>query len=193
MIQFLIQHQFWAAVAIYWIFSAAVSSMPEPAAYRPGASRPEPAVNGSAGYLWLYRFVHTIAGNLTTAFGSRIPGLKSLVLLLLIAVSLSTAACAAQYKVHPGALNPIDSAAFDTLLIAETTIDQARMGYQAGQLPSDAKDALNTLIQSYTIARESWLIYRGALANNAPPDVQELAKNLSDLTNAIRALGQVKK
>ena len=29
MIQFLIEHQFWAAVALYWIFSAAVSSMPE--------------------------------------------------------------------------------------------------------------------------------------------------------------------
>src|SRR5438067_13455754 len=134
MIEFFIQHQFWAAVAIYWIFSAAVSAMPEP-----------PNTNSSPGYLWLYRFVHTIAGNLTTAFGSRIPGLKSLVLLLLIAVSLSTAACAAQYKVHPGALNPIDSAAFDTLLIAETTIDEARMGYQTGQLPPDAKDALNTL------------------------------------------------
>ena len=30
MIQFILQHQFWAAVAIYWVFSAAVSSMPEP-------------------------------------------------------------------------------------------------------------------------------------------------------------------
>src|SRR5437588_7227335 len=101
MIEFFNQHQCWPAVVIYWIFSAAVSSMPEPAAYRPGASRPEPAayrpgasrpepaVNGSAGYLWLYRFVHTIAGNLTTAFGSRIPGRQSLVLLLPIAVRLS--------------------------------------------------------------------------------------------------------
>ena len=31
MIEFLLEHQFWAAVALYWIFSAAVSSMPEPA------------------------------------------------------------------------------------------------------------------------------------------------------------------
>jgi hypothetical protein len=71
MIELLIQHQFWAAVVIYWTFSA-----------RPWASRPEPGTNGSPGYLWLYRFVHTIAGNLTTAFGNRIPGLKILVVLL---------------------------------------------------------------------------------------------------------------
>jgi hypothetical protein len=177
MIEFLIQHQFWAAVVIYWIFSAAVSAMPE-------------ATNASPGYLWLYRFVHTIAGNLTTAFGSRIPGLKIPVLLLVAPLVLSTAACAAHYKIHPGALNATDSAAYDTLLIAETTIDQARLDYQNQLLPARAKDALNTLIQAYTVARESWLVYRGALANNVPPDlyIQQLAKNLSDLTTAIRAL-----
>jgi hypothetical protein len=60
---------------MYWILSAAVSALPEPAG------------NGSPVYLWLYRFSHTIAGNLTTALstaaryragaspGSRIPSL----------------------------------------------------------------------------------------------------------------------
>ena len=70
MIPFLIEHQFWAAVAIYWIFSAAVSSLPEP------------GPNSNPGYLWLFRFAHTVAGNITTAFGSRIPGLKVLGLVL---------------------------------------------------------------------------------------------------------------
>ena len=59
MIQFLLQHQFWAAVAAYWLFSAAISAMPEPG----GNDRP--------GYLWLYRFLHTTAGNITTVLGSR--------------------------------------------------------------------------------------------------------------------------
>ena len=63
MIAFITQHQFWAAVAGYWILSAAVSALPEPAG------------NSSPTYLWLYRFSHTIAGNITTAFGSRIPGM----------------------------------------------------------------------------------------------------------------------
>jgi len=43
MFEFVIQHQFWTAVVIYWIFSAAVSSTPNPAA------------NGNAAYLWLCR------------------------------------------------------------------------------------------------------------------------------------------
>ncbi|PYR95654.1 MAG: hypothetical protein DMG16_30005 [Acidobacteria bacterium] len=43
---------------------------------------PDPAANGSSGYLWPYRFLHTIAGNITTAFASKIPGLKTLSLLL---------------------------------------------------------------------------------------------------------------
>jgi hypothetical protein len=68
MFEFFLQHQFWVAVGAYWTFSAAVSAMPEP-------------LSGSgAGYRWLYRFLHTTAGNITTALGSRIPGLKILVL-----------------------------------------------------------------------------------------------------------------
>lgn len=64
MSEFITQHQFWIAVVIYWIFSAAVSSMPEP------------APNSNPIYLWLYRFLHSIAGNITTVFASKIPGLK---------------------------------------------------------------------------------------------------------------------
>src|SRR5436309_16068162 len=45
MFEIVSEHQFWTAVVIYWMFSAAVSSMPEP------------APNGSAAYLWFYRFV----------------------------------------------------------------------------------------------------------------------------------------
>ena len=105
MFEFVLQHQFGIAVVAYWIFSAAVSSLPEP------------APNGSGRYLWFFRFCHTIAGNITTAFAGRIPGVKALVLLLLVPVALATMACAA-YRVHPGALNTTDSAAYDTLLIA---------------------------------------------------------------------------
>ena len=78
MFQFLMQHQFWATVVLYWIYSAAVSSMPDPAA------------GSNPGYTWLFRFLHTIAGNLSTALSEaaryracaslsgKIPGLKPL-------------------------------------------------------------------------------------------------------------------
>ena len=180
MMNFLVQHQFWAAVGIYWIFSAAVSSLPEPEA------------NSSPGYLWLYRFLHTTAGNITTVFGSRIPGLKNLFLVLFLPIVLSTTACAAHYAIHPGALNPADSAAYDTLLIAKAAIDQARVENQTQPFPADTKDAVNTLVQTYNVARDSWLTYRGAIATNTPADqyFQQLNRNLIDLANAIRNISR---
>jgi hypothetical protein len=177
MFEFVTQHQFWTAVVIYWIFSAAVSSMPDPPA------------GGTSGYLWLFRFLHSVAGNITTAFGSKIPGLKSLIGLLLVLSLFATTACASHYKAHPGALNITDSAAYATLLIAGTAIDQASLDYNAGNLPASAKPVLDTLIQSYNIARHAWLAYRGAIATNEPSEIyfDDLTKNVVDLTNAIRA------
>jgi hypothetical protein len=109
--------------------------------------------------------------------------------LLLAPLVFPAAACAAHYAIHPGALNIADSAAYDTLLIAEGAIDQARIENQTRALPSEEKDALNTLIKSYNVARDSWLTYRGAIATNVPPDpyFEQLTKNLADLANAIRA------
>ena len=182
MFELLTEHQFWTAVVIYWIFSAAVSSMPDPAG------------NGSSGYLWLYRFLHTIAGNITTAFGSKIPGLKTFTLLLVALLAAATSACAARYTVHPGALNKTDSAAYDILLVAETAIDQARLDYKSGHLPAGAKPAFEALVQSYNIARDSWLAYRSAIATNGPAAVyfSQLNQNLTDLAVRIRELEQTK-
>jgi hypothetical protein len=177
MFEFIAQHHFWAAVALYWIFSAAVSSMPDPAS------------NGGSVYLWIYRFLHTVAGNVTKVFGGKIPGAIS-GFLLTIVLLFTLSSCAGHYTVHPGALNTTDSAAYDALLIAQATIDQARTSFEAGQLPASAKDSLNTLIQSYNIAHDSWLTYRGAIATNVSADAYfaQLTSNILNLTNAIRAL-----
>jgi len=178
MFEFVMQHQFGVAVAAYWVFSAAVSAMPEPGG------------NGSPGYLWLYRFLHTTAGNITTVFGSRIPGLKSLALVLFVPLVLSTTGCAAHYTVHPGSLNTADSAAYDILLIAKAAIDQARVENQIRALAPDLKDTLNNVIQAYNVARDAWLTYRGAISTNTPSDqyLQQLTKNLTDLTGALETL-----
>lgn len=53
---------FWLLVGIYWIFNAAVGAMPEP------------TPSSSAGYAWAFKFLHTLAGNITTAFANKIPG-----------------------------------------------------------------------------------------------------------------------
>src|SRR3989442_170642 len=110
------------------------------------------------------------------------------------ALLLLAAACTAHYKLHPGALNTTDSAAYDTLLIAEAAIDQARAENQTRPFSGEAKESLNRLIQSYNIAREAWLTYRGAVATNVSSDqyFQQLNSNLSDLANAIEALNNTR-
>lgn len=155
---------------------------------------PDPGPNPGPSYRWSYRFSHTIAGYLTTAFGSRIPGLTRIGLVLLLLLSVSTTSCAAHYTVHPGALNQTDSVAYDALRIAETTIDQARLDLQAGQLPPEAKDALEELIRVYNVARASWLTYRAAIASAGgnPVSFDQLSKNLADLSNAIWRLEQAR-
>jgi len=117
MINFLLQHQFWVAVALYWIFSAAISVLPEP------------NPNGSPGYLWLYRFLHTTAGNLTTAF-NRLPGMKPFILLLLLPLMLSPTACAALDLRLVGVL-PMNEAVIHTSIVAgrgPATIDLTNKG-----------------------------------------------------------------
>src|SRR5579883_2668972 len=181
MIPFILQHQLGLAVAAYWIFSAAVSSLTDPSS------------NGNPTYLWLYRFCHTTAGNITTVFGDRLPRLKVLVPPLIATALLATPACAA-YTVHPGAINRTDSVAYDTLLIAESAISQARADNQAHPLPPYIKDALNTLVASYDVARASWLTYHDTLSTNTPSDAAatQLNQNIADLTNAIRNLKTMK-
>lgn len=82
--QFILAHQFWTAVAAYWLFSAAVSSMPDP------------SEKSSSGYTWFWKFTHIIAGNLNNAFGGKVPGVaRGAVTVLLGAVLLFTTGCPA--------------------------------------------------------------------------------------------------
>src|SRR5262245_31485022 len=67
MSEFITQHTFWTAVAAYWVFSAAVGALPAPVA------------GSKFVYRWMYRFLHTLAGNVAIVLGGRIPGAKALI------------------------------------------------------------------------------------------------------------------
>jgi hypothetical protein len=152
---------------------------------------PEPGSNCAPAYAWVFRFLHTVAGNITTAFGKQFPGIKTFVIALLIPILLFPQACvAARYTIHPGSLNKTDSVAYDSLLVAEAVIDQARSENEAGGgLAKRAKDALNALIDAYNVARASWLTYRDALSRGTAVDiyVSRLANDLADLAKAVRS------
>lgn len=50
-------------IVLFWVFSAVVGGMPEPAA------------GTSSGYLWAYNSLHILAGNLKTAFAAKFPNI----------------------------------------------------------------------------------------------------------------------
>ncbi len=53
---------FWLLIGLYWIFNAAVGSLATP------------KETSSPGYQFAYKFFHTLAGNVTRAFGDKVPG-----------------------------------------------------------------------------------------------------------------------
>lgn len=63
LLDILYNHSTIIGIVAFWVFSAAVSAMPAP------------TTTSSASYLWAFNFLHTIAGNLTTAWGSKVPGI----------------------------------------------------------------------------------------------------------------------
>jgi hypothetical protein len=64
MINFIQHHFFWSGVVAFWIFSAFIDGMP-----------PVCATDGK-GYRWLYSSLHSLAGNIFTAFAGKVPGVK---------------------------------------------------------------------------------------------------------------------
>lgn len=65
LIAFLTLHSFWTGIIAYWVFNAIVDAMPEP-----------DEVSGK-GYKFFYTLLHKLAGNLSVAFGDKIPGVQT--------------------------------------------------------------------------------------------------------------------
>ena len=120
---------------------------------------------------------------------------KSIQVIIILILTLSlTASCTTHYQIHPGSVSKADSAAYDALLVAQATIDQAKRQNAEGDLPKDLKVPLNVLIQTYNLARDSWLLYRGAVSEKVAAEAyfERLTQNITDLTKAIRTFKEAK-
>lgn len=62
-VSFIHAHPFWATIAAYWCFSAAIDALEVP------------TEKNGAFYHWAYKFLNKIAGNIFTTFGDKIPGI----------------------------------------------------------------------------------------------------------------------
>lgn len=89
-----------------------------------------------------------------------------------------------RYVVHPGSLNQADSAAYDSLLVAKSSIDTAKAELTSGILPVTAKPLLNNVITAYNVAEAAWHVYH----DTSPTNPQLLTTLQTDLNNMAQAL-----
>jgi hypothetical protein len=87
---------------------------------------------------------------------------------ILLFATLMTAAmyggCAAKNgaatAVHPNQINAFDGQTYDILVSAQAALDEAKLQYKAGKLPTSSKSLINAAGASYETARTSWQTWR---------------------------------
>jgi ABC-type transporter lipoprotein component MlaA len=87
------------------------------------------------------------------------------------------------YIPHPGSVDTYDSAAYDLLVVAQSVLDQAKIQFNQGKLPTSAKQIINNAGTSYNLLRDAWLAYR-AVQN---PDKLKALQNAMAAVNGFLA------
>ena len=111
-------------------------------------------------------------------------------LALVAILGLATACKTAAYQVHPGSVDAFDSQSYDTLLVAQATIQQAKQQVQAGALPAAAAGPLNHAIQAYDVAETAWQAYHAA-GNGASAQKNAAVNALAGLAAALGELQKI--
>jgi hypothetical protein len=72
-------------------------------------------------------------------------------------------------SIHPGQIDSLDGKTYDTLLVAQSVLDNAKIAISQGKLPQSAKPVINGMGAAYGELRELWLQYR-AMPNSVLSD-----------------------
>ncbi len=118
---------------------------------------------------------------------------KSISATLAMAIVILLVGCANQAKpktVPPGALNAVDASLYDSLLVAQATLESVKA--DAGKLPPSAKPSLNKAIASYNVAEEAYQTYRTAVAAGKAGDqdavTMAIVKATADISTVVQSL-----
>lgn len=61
---------------------------------------------------------------------------------------------------HPDAIDELDARTYDTLVVAQAVLDNAKVAILAGRLTPNAKPVVNAAGSAYDTLRQVWLEYR---------------------------------
>jgi hypothetical protein len=79
-------------------------------------------------------------------------------LTILALLLLLSSGCAK--NIHPGSIDKLDSTTYDTLTVAQSVLDNAKIQYAQGKLPTTSKPVINGMGHAYNELRDLWLQYR---------------------------------
>jgi hypothetical protein len=117
--------------------------------------------------------------------------MRSAVVLVLVLASIGCAS--ANYKPHPGAINLLDSQAFDVLVSTKAVIDQTKADLAGNTwnatISGKVKTVLNTgMIPAYNVLDTTYQAYHlAANASDPGTQVQAAMQNVSNQTAALTA------
>jgi hypothetical protein len=106
--------------------------------------------------------------------------------LLMPLLAMCIVACGVNVKArHPNAIDQLDSNTYDTLIVAQSVLDNAKVAVKQGKLPDSAKPVINAGGTAYSVVRELWLEYR---ANQNTPLANQIIAATPELNKIIMQL-----
>lgn len=76
--------------------------------------------------------------------------------------------------VRPNAINAFDSKVYDSLLIYQGVLDEAKVQFLEGKLPPNSKLIINKGGETYNLLRDAWLAYRATQSADNQAMVERL-------------------
>lgn len=101
--------------------------------------------------------------------------------LLVLGLAVLVWGCGKNYKAHPMAVDTFDSKTYDTLLIAQGGLDEAKQEFAIGKLPPATKDVINGAGNAYNLLRDAWLGYRAVKTANSTDPATEYVNKINAL------------
>lgn len=111
---------------------------------------------------------------------------QSLMLIPILAILLAGSNCRTHVP-HPGQIDNLDGQTYDTLTVAQSVLDNARIQYTQGKLPATAKPVINGMGAAYNELRDLWIQYR------ANPDASLSSKILTATNNVNQFILELRK
>ena len=102
-----------------------------------------------------------------------------------VALALALLQGCASRPIHPGAIDKLDSQAYDILLMTQASLDEAKAQIVSGKLPASAKAVVNAAGRAYDVARVAQKAYHEASPGLRSAKATELTEALAKVNVAV--------